>query len=147
MALNEKLTHFFTNEEVDKKWFLVDADGKTLGRLASKVAHILRGKHRPTFTPNSDVGDFVIVVNADKIKLTGRRPELKKYFHYTGYPGGAVFEDFKDMMKTKPEKVIYHAVKGMIPHNRLGKRVASKLKVYAGPNHPHSAQTPEKLDI
>lgn len=147
MALNEKLTHFFTSEEMDKKWFLVDAEGKTLGRLASKVAHILRGKHRPTFTPNADTGDFVIVVNADKIKLTGRRPELKQYFHYTGYPGGAVFETFKNIMKTKPEKVIYHAVKGMIPHNRLGKRVALKLKVYAGPDHPHSAQTPEKLDI
>ncbi len=147
MSLNEKLTYFFKKEEIQKKWYLVDAEGKTLGRLASRVAHILRGKHKPEFTPNADLGDFVIIVNAEKVKLTGKRAEQKQYFHYTGYPGGATFESFKELIKTKPEKVIIHAVKGMIPHNRLGRRIIQKLKVYAGPNHPHSAQKPEKLNI
>ncbi|RCK77705.1 MAG: LSU ribosomal protein L13p (L13Ae) [Ignavibacteriae bacterium] len=147
MSLNEKLTYFFKNEEIQKKWYLVDAEGKTLGRLASRIAHILRGKHKPEFTPNADLGDFVIVVNAEKVKLTGKRAEQKQYFHYTGYPGGATFESFKELIKTKPEKVIIHAVKGMIPHNRLGRKIIQKLKVYSGPNHPHSAQKPEKLNI
>ncbi|MDI6779910.1 MAG: 50S ribosomal protein L13 [Bacteroidota bacterium] len=147
MALTEKQTYFFKNEEIAKKWYLVDAKDKTLGRIASQVASILRGKHKPSFTPNADIGDFVIIVNAEKVKITGKRPELKEYFHYTGYPGGAKFESFKDLMKTKPEKVVLHAVKGMIPHNRLGRRLIQKLKVYAGPNHPHQAQQPESLDI
>lgn len=147
MALIEKQTYFFKNEEIAKKWFLVDAKDKTLGRIASQVATILRGKHKPSFTPNADIGDFVIIINAEKVKLTGKRPELKEYFHYTGYPGGAKFESFKDLIKTKPEKVVMHAVKGMIPHNRLGRRLIQKLKVYAGPNHPHQAQQPESLDI
>lgn len=147
VALTEKQTYFFKNEEIAKKWYLVDAKDKTLGRIASQVATILRGKHKPSFTPNADIGDFVIIVNADKVKLTGKRPELKEYFHYTGYPGGAKFESFKDLIKTKPEKVVMHAVKGMIPHNRLGRRLIQKLKVYAGPNHPHQAQQPESLDI
>lgn len=125
----------------------MDAKDKTLGRIASQVASILRGKHKPSFTPNADIGDFVIIINAEKVKLTGKRPELKEYFHYTGYPGGAKFESFKDLIKTKPEKVVMHAVKGMIPHNRLGRRLIQKLKVYAGPNHPHQAQQPESLDI
>ncbi len=147
LALSAKTTYFFKNEDISKKWFLVDAKDQTLGRLASKVAHVLRGKHKPSFTPNSDMGDFVIVINADKIKLTGKRTELKEYFHYTGYPGGATFESFKDLIKTKPEKVVTHAIKGMIPHNRLGKLVIKKLKVYAGADHPHSAQQPELMNI
>jgi len=147
VALTEKQTYFFKNEEIAKKWYLVDAKDKTLGRIASQVASILRGKHKPSFTPNADIGDFVIIINAEKVKLTGKRPELKEYFHYTGYPGGAKFESFKDLIKTKPEKVVMHAVKGMIPHNRLGRRLIQKLKVYAGPNHPHQAQQPESLDI
>jgi large subunit ribosomal protein L13 len=147
VALTEKQTYFFKNEEIAKKWYLVDAKDKTLGRIASQVASILRGKHKPSFTPNADIGDFVIIVNAEKVKLTGKRPELKEYFHYTGYPGGAKFESFKDLMKTRPEKVVLHAVKGMIPNNRLGRRLIQKLKVYAGPNHPHQAQQPESLDI
>ena len=147
MSLNEKLTYFFKKEEIEKKWYLVDADGKTLGRLASRIAHILRGKHKPEFTSNADLGDFVVVINAEKVKLTGKRAEQKQYFHYTGYPGGATFESFKELIRTKPEKVIMHAVKGMIPHNRLGRRIIQKLKVYAGPNHPHTAQKPEKLNI
>jgi large subunit ribosomal protein L13 len=147
LALSAKTTYFFKNEDISKKWFLVDAKDQTLGRLASKVAHVLRGKHKPSFTPNADMGDFVIVINADKIKLTGKRPELKEYFHYTGYPGGATFETFKDLIQTNPEKVVTHAIKGMIPHNKLGRLVIKKLKVYAGADHPHSAQQPELMNI
>lgn len=143
--LTQRLTYSFKESEVIKKWYLVDASGQTLGRIASRVAHVLRGKHKPIFTPNIDCGDFVVVVNAEKVKVTGNRTELKTYFHYTGYPGGATIESFKEMMKTKPEKVIEHAVKGMIPHNRLGARIIRKLKVYRGASHPHSAQQPEPI--
>ena len=108
---------------------------------------MLRGKHKAAFTPNIDCGDFVVVVNADKVKVRGRREDLKTYFHYTGYPGGATVESFKELMKTDPERVFMHAVKGMIPHNRLGARVIRKLKVYAGTSHPHAAQKPEPLKV
>ncbi len=145
MALPQHLTHFFRENEVEKKWFVVDAGGQTLGRIASRVAHVLRGKHKPTFTPNADCGDFVVVINADKVKVTGKREELKTYFHYTGYPGGATVDSFKQLMKTKPERVVTHAVKGMIPHNRLGAQVIKKLRVYKGAVHPHAAQKPEPL--
>lgn len=145
MPLAQRLTHSFRQDEIEKKWFLVDADGQTLGRVASRVAHILRGKHKPSFTPNSDAGDFVVVVNAEKVKLTGKRSAQKQYFHYTGYPGGARWESFRELMKTNPARVFEHAVKGMIPHNRLGRRVIRKLKVYAGPDHPHTAQKPEPV--
>lgn len=147
MALGDKSTYFFKDGEVAQKWFIVDAEGKTLGRLASQVARVLRGKHKPQFTTNSDVGDFVIVVNAEKINITGKRSELKEYFRYTGYPGGAIFEKFKEVLKDHPERVIEHAVKGMIPHNRLGRRIIKKLKVYAGVDHPHKAQKPVELAI
>lgn len=147
MAFGDKSTTFFRESDVIKKWFIVDADGKTLGRIASHVAHLLRGKHKPQFTPNSDVGDFVIVVNAEKVKVTGKREEMKEYFHYTGYPGGDIFEKFKDVIKNHPERVIEHAVKGMIPHNKLGRQIIKKLKVYAGTEHPHAAQKPETLEI
>ena len=145
MALPQRLTHFFKESEVDKKWFIVDASGQTLGRIASRVAHVLRGKHKPVFTPNSDCGDYVVIINAEKVKVTGKRTELKTYFHYTGYPGGAVVDTFKELMKTKPERVLTHAVKGMIPHNRLGAEVIKKLKVYRGTEHPHAGQKPEPL--
>ncbi len=128
--------------EVEKKWYVVDAEGQILGRLASNIARILRGKHKPIFTPHVDTGDFVIVVNAEKIRVTGKRQEQKSYFSYSGYPGGAKIRYFKDLIRKKPEFVIEHAVKGMIPHNRLGRRIIKKLKVYAGPIHPHIAQTP-----
>ncbi len=147
MSFGDKNTHFFKESEIEHKWFLVDAQGKTLGRVASQVARVLRGKHKPTFTPNIDCGDFVVVINAGKVKLTGKRTERKEYFHYTGYPGGAVFEQYKDMIKTEPDRVIEHAVKGMLPHNRLGKKIIKKLKVYAGAEHPHSAQKPESLTV
>src|SRR5206468_796752 len=132
----QRLTHSFSTEEVEKKWFLVDATGLTLGRIASRVAHVLRGKHKPTFTPHSDCGDFVVVINADKVKLAPKRAEQKTYFHYTGYPGGATFESFKQLIQTDPERVFTHAVKGMIPHNRLGAQIIKKLKVYRGDAHP-----------
>lgn len=147
MSLAQRLTHSYKQSEISRKWYLVDANGQTLGRVASRVAHLLRGKHKPIFTPNVDSGDFVVVVNAEKVKVTGKRPLLKEYFRYTGYPGGATWESFKDLIKTHPERVFTHAVKGMIPHNRLGRRMILKLKVYAGQNHPHQAQKPEPVKI
>jgi len=139
----EKTTRFFKKDEVELKWHLVDADGKTLGRVATQIATLLRGKHKPQFTPNADLGDFVVVVNAGKIKMTGKRPELKEYFQHTGYPGGATFEKFKDVMSKNPQRVFEHALRGMLPHNRLGRQIIKKLKVYAGPDHPHTAQQPK----
>lgn len=140
-------TRFFREQDIDQKWFLVDASGKTLGRVASKIAHIIRGKHKPTFTPNADLGDFVVVINAEKVVVTGKRQELKEYYHNTQYPGGARFESIKDVMKTKPQMLLEHAVKGMLPHNRLGRQMIKKLKVYVGSEHPHSAQQPENLSL
>jgi large subunit ribosomal protein L13 len=138
----DKATHFFTAEDTERAWHLVDANGLTLGRLASEVARLLRGKHKPVFTPNSDMGDFVVVVNASKVKVTGKRNDLKEYFHYTGYPGGATWEKFQDVQRKNPERVIEHAVKGMLPKNRLGRQIFSKLKVYRDATHPHAAQRP-----
>lgn len=137
-----KQTRFFRRTDVAPVWHLIDADGKTLGRVATDVARLLRGKHRPEFTPNADVGDFVVVVNAAKVKVTGRRPELKSYFHHTGYPGGATVTQFQELIRKNPRRVFEHAVKGMLPHNRLGRQLFTKLKVYAGPDHPHTAQRP-----
>ena len=143
----EKTTKFFRTSDADAKWHLIDAEGKTLGRVATEVARLLRGKHKVTFTPNADLGDFVIVVNASKIKLTGKRQELKEYFHYTGYPGGATFEKFQDVMRKDPGRVFEHAVKGMLPHNRLGRQIIKKMKVYAGADHPHAAQRPAAYTV
>lgn len=139
----DKATRFFTVRDTERKWHLVDADGKTLGRIATQVATLLRGKHKTEFTPNADLGDFVVVVNASKVRLTGKRTELKQYFHYTGYPGGAVWEKFEDVLRKHPERVFEHAIKGMLPHNKLGRQMFKKLKVYAGPGHPHAAQQPQ----
>lgn len=147
MSLAQRLTYSFKQNEINQKWYLVDASYQTLGRVASRVAHLLRGKHKPSFTTNVDCGDYVVVINADKVKVTGKRSESKTYFHYTGYPGGARVESFRDLMKTDPERVFTHAVKGMIPHNRLGARVVKKLKVYRGANHPHAAQKPEAVKL
>ena len=147
MALAQRLTHSFNESEVTKKWYLVDAAGQTLGRVASNTARLLRGKHKPTFTPHSDCGDFVVIVNAEKVKLTGKREELKTYFHYTGYPGGATVRSFREIMRKDPSEVVFMAVKGMIPHNRLGSRVVKKLKVYNGSDHPHAAQQPEPIQF
>lgn len=140
-------TRFFKPEEVGQKWYVVDASGKTLGRIASEVARVLRGKHKPQFTPNFDVGDFVVVINAEKVKVTGKREELKQLYHNTLYPGGARFESVRDLLKRKPEYVMEHAVKGMLPHNKLGRKIAKKLKVYRGGQHPHAAQQPEPLSF
>ena len=134
-------------EDVDKKWFVVNAEGMVLGRLAAEVARILRGKHKPIFSPHVDTGDFVIVINAGKVRVTGNRYEQKSYFSYSGYPGGAKVRMFKELIRSNPRFVIEHAVKGMVPHDRLGRRIIKKLKVYPDGNHPHQAQKPEVLAI
>jgi large subunit ribosomal protein L13 len=133
--------------EVEKKWHLIDADGLVVGRPASRVAAILRGKHKPIFTPHVDTGDFVVIINASKVRLTGNKLQQKAYYHHTGYPGGIKKEMAKDLMKTAPDEIIRKAVKGMLPKNSLGRRQFSKLKVYSGPEHPHSAQNPAPLNI
>ena len=133
--------------EVDKKWYLVDAGEKVLGRLATEIAVILRGKNKPIFTPHMDAGDYVVVVNADKVMLTGNKLEKKIYYRHSGYPGGLKKITAGDMLEKKPERLIMLAVKGMLPKNSLGRRQLTKLKVYAGPNHHHQAQQPEKLEI
>ncbi len=134
-----------TEADVDKKWYVVDAEGLVLGRLAANVARILRGKHKPIFTPHADTGDFVIIINADKVRMTGKRQEQKSYFTHSGYPGGTKTRLFKDLIQTNPQYVIEHAVRGMLPHNRLGRQIIKKLKVYADAEHPHTAQQPETL--
>lgn len=143
----EKLTRFIKSDDVEKKWYIVDASNKVLGRLASQIAKIIRGKNKPTFTPNMDTGDYVIVINADKVVLTGKRPELKQYIRHSGYPGGQKITSVKTIRKTKPEFLLEHAVKGMLPKNRLGRRLIKKLKVYIGENHPHQAQKPELISL
>jgi large subunit ribosomal protein L13 len=133
--------------DVQREWYVVDATGQTLGRLATRVAHILRGKHKPTYSPSADAGDFVVVVNADKIHVTGRKMEQKLYYRFTGYPGGLRSTPLRDLLQKHPERVIEHAVRGMLPKNRLGRRMFKKLKVYAGPDHPHTAQQPKPLEL
>ncbi len=133
--------------DIERRWYVVNAEGQTLGRLASQVASILRGKNKPIFTPFLDTGDHVIVVNADKIVVTGRKMDKKLYYHHSGYPGGMKVTNFRKMMQIKPERAIEHAVRGMLPHNRLGRAMAKKLKVYAGPAHPHEAQQPVALEL
>lgn len=138
-------TQFTKKSEVERKWILVDAKDQVLGKLAVKVATILRGKNKPIFTPNADTGDFVIVVNAEKVRLTGNKLNDKIYYWHTGYPGGIKAEKAKDRLARKPAMVIQGAVKGMLPKNRLGRAMYKKLKVYAGSEHPHAAQSPEAL--
>ncbi len=133
--------------EIEHKWYLVDATDLVLGRLSSEVAQILRGKHKPTFTPHMDTGDFVIIINAEKVRLTGNKEFTKEYFRHTGYPGGTRYAKLKDMRSTRPQEIITRAVKGMLPHNRLGRQLIKKLKVYSGPEHPHQAQMPERLNL
>lgn len=135
------------NGEVARDWFVVDAEDKILGRLATQIAIHLRGKHKPEFAPHVDAGDFVVVVNAEKIKVTGAKLDQKKYYHHTGYPGGIREISLRDLLATKPEEVIRKAVRGMLPKNRLGRALLKKLKVYAGSEHPHGAQEPKALDI
>lgn len=130
-------------EEVERRWYVLDAAGKSLGRVASEAARVLRGKHKPTFTPHVDTGDHVIIINADKVVLTGNKLQKKLYIRHSGYPGGLKMMNYATLMRTRPELAVKKAVEGMLPHNRLGDRMARKLKVYRGPEHPHQAQKPE----
>ena len=132
--------------EIERKWYVVDASELVLGRLATKIATVLRGKNKPQFTPHLDVGDFVVVINAEKVRLTGKKADIKTYSHYTGYPGGLKQEVFSDVQRRHPERLVEWAVWGMLPHSRLGKQQIKKLKVYRGTAHPHQAQKPENLN-
>mgnify|MGYP001768413588 CR=1 FL=1 len=140
-------TYFPKTDEIVKNWYLVDADGATLGRLAARIAMMLRGKTKPSFTPHSDVGDFVIVINAEKVRLTGRKLEFKTYERHSGYPGGLKVINAKTLLDKKPEEVIKFAVRGMLPKNALGRKIIKKLKVYKGTTHPHRAQMPKEFAI
>jgi large subunit ribosomal protein L13 len=133
--------------EIERKWFVIDAQGQTLGRLATRVATVLRGKHKPIYTPHIDCGDYVIVVNAEKINVTGQKLDQKIYYRHSGYPGGLKQVTLRRQLQTHPERVIEAAVRGMLPKNRLGRKMFRKLKVYDGPEHPHQAQQPEPLDL
>ncbi len=133
--------------EVERKWYVIDADGQTLGRLASEVAVILRGKHKAIYTPHVDTGDFVIIINAEKVVLTGNKLDQKKYRRHSGYPGGLKEVSYRDLMDRRPERAVEVAIKGMLPHNRLGRQMFKKLKVYRGSEHPHAAQKPEVREI
>jgi len=134
-----------TPDDIQREWLLVDAQGQTLGRLASRIAHVLRGKHKPTFAPNADVGDYVVVINIDKIHVTGKRLDQKIYYRHTGYPGGIKSTKLREMLKQKPERALQLAVKGMLPKNALGRQMIRKLKVYAGAEHPHTGQNPKPV--
>ncbi len=133
--------------DIEKNWWVADADSQILGRLASKVAQIIRGKHKVNYVPHMDNGDCVVVINAEKIAVSGKKEENKSYFKHTGYPGGVKIAQLSHMRRTYPERIIENAVKGMLPHNKLGRRMLRHLKVYAGPEHPHIAQSPKVLEI
>lgn len=140
-------TFFAKANEVERKWYVIDATGLALGRLATEAARILRGKHKPTFTPNVDAGDHVIVINADQVILTGNKLDQKLYRHHSGYPGGLKEVPYRKIMQTFPERAVEHAIKGMLPHNKLGAQMYTKLKVYRGAEHPHQAQQPETWTV
>ena len=133
--------------EVERKWYVVDAEGRTLGRLATEIATILRGKNKPQYTPHVDTGDFVVVVNAEKVVVTGRKAEQKVYRRHSGYPGGLKETSYERMMERRPTEILRRAVKGMMPKNRLARQQLRKLKIYAGPEHPHAAQDPQRLEV
>lgn len=134
-------------QDIERKWYVIDANGLVLGRLASKIAQVLNGKHKPIWAPHADVGDFIVVVNADKVRVTGRKAEQKLYYRHSGYPGGLKKTSYTTLLQTKPEEVLRQAVRGMLPHNRLGRKMLKKLKIYASNEHPHHAQTPAQLSI
>lgn len=140
-------SYLATPQTVSREWFVVDAQGQTLGRLASRIAMVLRGKHKPTYTPHVDTGDFIVVVNADKVRLTGRKLDQKMYWWHSGYPGGIRGRSAREMLRTKPEEVLRAAVKGMLPKNILGSHMLGKLKLYASADHPHAAQQPKPLEM
>lgn len=135
------------NDQVEHKWLLVDADGAVLGRMATKLAMILMGKNKPTYTPHVDMGDFVVVVNAEKIRLTGNKAQVKTYESYSGYPGGHKYTSFAKMMERKPERILELAVRRMLPKTQMGRKALSKLKIYSGPEHEHQAQQPQKVQL
>jgi large subunit ribosomal protein L13 len=134
-------------EEIQREWFVVDAKDQTLGRLASKIAHLLRGKHKPMFSPHMDVGDYVIVINCDKVRVTGRKLDQKRYYWHSGYPGGIKSRTLREQMDRYPERVIEAAVRGMLPKNSLGRKMIKKLKIYQGDSHPHEAQKPKVFEL
>ncbi len=140
-------TYYAKPGEVEREWLLVDAEDMVLGRLATQVAQILKGKTKPTYTPHVDVGDFVVVINADKVRLTGKKADQKNYYSHSGYQGGLKETSFKEMLAKHPERIVEKAVKGMLPKNTLGRAMGMKLKVYAGSEHPHAAQNPRKIEL
>ncbi len=140
-------SYMANSASVEPRWYLVDAKGKILGRLATEIAHRLRGKHKPIFTSHTDTGDYIIVINADQIKVTGKKPQAKRYYRHSGYPGGLKVMNFEDLQQRHPGRVVELAVKGMLPKGPLGRAMFRKLKVYSGSEHPHAAQQPESLDI
>jgi len=138
-------TIFVKPKDIERKWWLVDADGKTLGRLASRISTVLRGKHKPVYAPHMETGDYVVVVNAEKVKITGNKREQKVYYRHSGYPGGLKTTSLKDMMDKYPDRVVRQAVWGMLPHNRYGRHLLKRLRIYAGNDHPHQAQNPQRI--
>lgn len=142
-----KKTYVTKSEDVQRDWYVVDATDQILGRLASEVAQIVRGKHKPVYSPSADVGDYVVVVNAEKVRVTGHKLDQKMYYRHSGYPGGLKEVSLRRMLEEHPTRVVEQAVRGMLPKNRLGRKMVRKLKVYAGPEHPHEAQQPEPLEL
>lgn len=140
-------TYSLKPDDIDRKWYLVDAQGQILGRLATEIATILKGKKKPDYSPHMDNGDHVVVINAEKVEVTGRKREQKLYHHHSGYPGGLRSRTFAELQARKPEQIIRIAVKGMLPHNRLGRQMMKKLRIYAGPDHPHQAQSPQLVEL
>lgn len=140
-------TIFVKPQDVERKWYVIDASGKSLGRVAAKVASVLRGKHKPIYTPHQEIGDYVIILNAEKVAVTGRKRQQKLYYHHSGYLGGMKVVNFEKMIQKKPTFPLERAIQGMLPHNRLGRKLFKNVKVYAGENHPHAAQKPEAMDI
>ncbi len=147
MTMDNKDTYMAKQEDVERQWWVADAAGIPLGRFAARIAHYIRGKHKPIFTPHVDTGDYVIVINASDVVLTGRKAEQKKDYRHSGYPGGLRETSYGELLEKDPEYVVEKAIKGMLPKNKLGRKMTKKLKVYAGPDHPHEAQQPQKLEI
>lgn len=145
--MTAKITQSAREQDIQRDWYVVDAQGQTLGRLATQVATILKGKNKPSYTPHVDCGDYVVVVNAEKVHVTGQKMTQKKYYRHSGYPGGLKEVTLRDQLDKFPNRVVESAVRGMLPHNRLGRQMFKKLKVYAGPNHPHEAQQPKTLEL
>lgn len=145
--MKEQKSYYAKPADLSQEWLCIDAAGQVLGRVATKAAHILRGKSKPTFTPSVDVGDFVVIINAEKIRVTGNKATQKIYYDHSGYPGGLKETQFKTMLEKKPEEVLIRAIKGMLPHNRIGRQMIKKLKVYTGAEHPHEAQSPKLISV